>query len=161
MKLILRNLSLFIIVSGFLFSLSSKAIAQPAIRAKERVEQLKKIKMLDFLELDERKADKLLIAYNKADKRIDGVHEKLEEANKKLVEMTESGAADDELRKENEKVLGLMDDLHSAHKAKMMDIKSILSEQEFSKFLIFEANFNKELRKILFKKHKRMRKGRD
>jgi transposase len=132
--------------------------AQPAHKAKERVDQMKKIKLLEILELDDATTDKFLAKYSTYEKKIDEKRRELDELSDEIkLELRKNSS--DKLKELTKKFLQLQNEMFDLIQAKINDMKSILSEKEYAKFLIFENDFPKELQKILFKKGKGMRDG--
>lgn len=124
--------------------------AQPR-KAMERIDQLKKIKMLDVLDLDEETSSKFLVKYTAAEKNIQEKQKQLEELQMKLHEKLKAKASDDELQKLNDELFRKHEEMHKAILDKFRSIRDILPEEKFSTYLLFEARFHKELRKLLFK----------
>ena len=160
-----HNLFTLLITALFLSFLTQNIFAQPPKRAMERIEQVKKIKLLDLLELDEGAAEKFLIKYNAAEKVINEKKEALDQATDKLQSKIIENAPKDELNKLSEQVINMQNELHNAYLEKIKAMKSILDEKRFATFLVFESNFIKELRKNIFermnKKHQEGRRPRD
>lgn len=69
-----------VILAIILIAVQSNIFAQPAFRAKERIAEFKKMKLLEVLDLDEKSSEKFLAKYNSAEKAIREKQEKLDEA---------------------------------------------------------------------------------
>lgn len=123
------------------------SFAQPAHKAMERMEQLKKIKLLEILDLDEAQAEKFLIKYNASEKAIEEKKLALDKAIEMMNNRIEEGASKTEIAKVSDQVLALQIELSNALTDKFKNMKSILDEVNFAKFLSFEHSFVRELRK--------------
>ena len=61
---------LIVLIAVFFAFSSTNTFAQRNIKAKERIEQVKKVKLLEVLELDEKAADKFLAKYTAWENKI-------------------------------------------------------------------------------------------
>lgn len=136
-----------------LFVLPILAIAQPPEdmgRMKERIMSMKKVKMLDILELSEEKTDKFLAKFNPAEKKIMEISKSLDENARDMRELLEEKSVKSgDLKQKSEAILKLQEDLHNAIEDKFKSVQTVLSEEEFAKFVVFERLFQEELRKRL------------
>jgi hypothetical protein len=126
-------------------------------RAMEKIQTMKKVKLLEVLELPEADADKVLVKYTsyenkiiEATKRTDEITEKLDEAVK----------ADDykNIEKLNDDFMKARKDLDAALDDRMNGMKQILTKEQFAKYLVFERKFQEELRRAIMERV-RERKG--
>jgi len=141
-----------------LISFSSQANAQPAHKAKERIEQLKKMKLLDILNLDEAASEKFLASYSQYEKKIEGKKSELDDVSKELRHAVRDKSSKDEIKKLSSKYIDLQTQFFDLLKTRLQAMSSLLSDTDYAKYLVFENEFPKELQKILFEH--RM-KGRD
>lgn len=139
-----------IIFSAILF-LSINANSQPAEKAMERIEQLKKVKLLDLLNLDEQTSDKFLSKYNAYESKILEKKKALDKANNELRESIKKDAPKDDLSQKTQTVLKLQEELSDAVLEKMKVMKSILDDKKYAIFVVFENTFAQELRKKIMK----------
>jgi hypothetical protein len=142
--------TVLIIFSAIIF-LYTNANCQPAEKAMERIEQLKKVKLLDYLKLDEQASDKFLSKYNAYESKILEKKKALDKANDDLRESIKKEAGKDELSKKTQDVLKFQEELSSAVLEKMKGMKSILDEKKYAIFVVFENTFAQELRKRIMK----------
>lgn len=145
----MKNLYNFLIFSLIILGLSLNLSAQrPPRKAQERIELIKKMKLLEILDLSEEKGEKFLLKYKSADDKIRKVDQELMEISEELKKAID--------KKENANYSTLTDKLISKQKEffdaqidKMTSLKSILSDEEYAKYVLFEENFPKIVRKML------------
>lgn len=134
-------------------------IAQPARKAMERIEQMKMMKLLEHLDLDEANAEKFLVKYNSLEKNIKSKMDALDQATETLKNRIKEKAPKDELAKMTDKVIELQLDLGNAFNDKLKAMKGVLPEDKYAIYVVFESTFTKELRENIFnmiKKRDRM-----
>lgn len=129
-------------------------VAQPPKmppRAMEKIETIKKIKLIEVLNLKDDEADKVLVKYNtfenkikEATKQLDNCTEKLEDAVK----------AEDfkNIDKLSEEFLQAKKEMDNSINERLTGMKGILSKEQFAKYLVFERRFQEELRHAIMKK---------
>lgn len=141
MKILICSFILFI-------SLSTIAISQP-LKMHERMLTIKKIKLLEYMELDDKKSDKLLVIVTKYENNLREKNEKIKSLGKKLSDDLDN-LSGEELKKRNDELYKHLEQISNIQKSKLEDARAILTEKEFAKFQIFELKFAHELRKYLF-----------
>ncbi|MCX7880315.1 MAG: hypothetical protein N2517_06615 [Ignavibacteria bacterium] len=146
--------ALILVVFAFILALQ-EAFAQPAIRARERVSEFKKLKLLDILELDEKTSEKFLAKYNAQEKVVKEKHEKLQENMLDLEYLLRKKASKDEIAKQTQKVLDAQKDFANAMFDLQKEIRGILDDIQFAKFILFENRFRTELQRMIIEKAKR------
>lgn len=137
-----------------LFVLASNSYSQPAFRAKERIFEFKKMKLLEVLELDEKTSDKFLSKYTSAERIIREKLDKLEEATLDLEYLIRKKSSKDEIAKQTQKVMDLQRDLLNTMFDQQKEFKSILSEEQFAKYILFETRFRERLQKAIIERAK-------
>ncbi len=149
---------LVILFTAFLLIFSSGDLfAQRNIKAKERIQQVKKIKLLEILELDEKTADKFLVKFSFWESKIMAHRDATDLLADELDIAIRKNADKSEIVKLTNQYLEKMSEFHKIISERNNDVKSILNEHQFAKFLIFEDRFIKDVQKVMFK----MMKGRD
>jgi hypothetical protein len=135
--------------------------AQPPFKAKERIEQLKKIKLLDVLELDEERSTKFLSKYNELDRASEEKRLKMQHEVEVLELLIKTDAKKEEITEQTKKVIKAQQEYHESVSKKMTDIKPLLDEIEYAKFVVFESRFHEEVRKIIMKNYRNRHEGRN
>ncbi len=148
----MRIVIAIILMAGF----GGVCLAQPpggpmgGAKAKEKIQQLKKIKLLDILSLDESTSEKFLAKYSVIEKKIE---EKRMAMNKMADELTESlkkGESKDVISQKTQALVKMQEEFAREAMESQMSMKSILNDVEFAKFVVFELKFREEFIKIMF-----------
>ena len=155
MRTLIPKIILIFIVSVFILN---TAYSQPPKKAMERIEQLKKIKLLDLLDLDEEASGKFLIKYHHLEKQLKARREALEQAMKDLKKGFKKDLKNKDLIKQTEKIIKLHEEMHKANMDKLKKMKSILDDEKYIQYFLFESDFHKELRKKLIQHGRRERR---
>ncbi len=137
-----------------LFIVASVVYSQPAFRAKERIAEFKKIKLLEVLDLDEKTSEKFLAKYNSAEKAIRDKQDKLDEAILDLEYLVRKNSSKDEISKQTQKVLELQKELANTMFEQQKELKSVLNEEQFARYVIFENRFRERLQKAIIDRAK-------
>jgi|GEM_PF-2355211 len=150
----MKKLLAFILI---IITLSVGLNAQSGNQFRERVKTLKKVKMLEHLDLSTEKADQLILEFNSIEDRMEDANRLLKEAVKSLeakIKESENDAekaklSADQLRELSNDVKQKTEALLNLQKQKMEEFEKILDDFEFAKFIIFEHKFREELEKRL------------
>ncbi|MBI5324762.1 MAG: hypothetical protein HZB41_05735 [Ignavibacteriae bacterium] len=123
--------------------------AQPANKAKERIAMMKKMKLLEILNLDEQNSEKFLIKYTIYEKKVDEQRMAVDAVADELGEAIKKDASKDEIANLTDKLINSQSKLNEVYLEKLRAFKTVLEPKEYAKFLVFESKFMKELQKIL------------
>lgn len=146
-----------ILILSLVFA-SNIIFAQPMDneRAKQRIMTMKKIKVLEILNLSEEKSDKFLSKYNAGENKIMSISEKIDQATCYLHQTLDAKSAKaSELKQRTDEIIKLQDELHNAMSERTKGIQSVLNEEEFAKYMLFERRFNDELRRHIMERPNR------
>ncbi len=145
----LKKFFALILVLGLTFGY---AYAQkPPLKAMERIQSLKKIKLLEILELNEADADKFLVKFNEYEKNVMDKYKKLEDASDELIKAIDNNDYKN-IDKLNENYLIANKELNQAVQDKFENVKKLLPKEKYAKYLAFERRFQNEVRKQVFKR---------
>ncbi len=141
----------FVIIPIMMILLSGQSLLSQgnAVRPKERMEVAKKMRLLEILDLNESEAEKVLIKYTLLEKAIREKNDAFRDANEELIEYVDKTPNGKELSDKTNKVISSQKELHAAVEAKLADMRQVLGEQNFAKFIAFESHFAKRMRKML------------
>lgn len=135
---------------------STVTFTQEGREIMERIQTVKKVKLLDVLDLDESTSEKLLLKYNSFENRtqellkeFDEVEEKLEDAIREK-NSSEIKRLTEEFLKVKASIVSLSDERDGA-------IKKILTPEKFATYLLFEKRFRKELSREIIKRGRNRR----
>jgi len=143
---------IILLFSVFIFSLNESLIAQnPNMppRAIERINSMKKVKLLEVLQLSEAEADKFLVKYNSYESDIQKKMKAFEDKSRELQQTLSTKSKD--LDKISNEYIALKKELDNAVNQKLMDMKNYLTSEQYAKYLLFERNFQEELRKSVMR----------
>jgi Spy/CpxP family protein refolding chaperone len=168
----MRSFKFASLIAVIILAVAASAFAQPMFKGDmkgcpkdgmkgghQKIENMKKMKLLEYLDLNEDQADKFLVKYSAGSKVImdnmkkaDDLSDKLKDAMKDNSGSKEAVALADELMKAQKSI----DDA----KAQLMDnMKALLPAEKFTKFVYFEANFQKEVMKRMMQKQQKRGEG--
>lgn len=127
-------------------------------KAKERIQQLKKVRLIDILQLDEASAEKFFARYNQYQKAIDDARSALKDAVADLEKNVQSNSGKEYSRK-SDLVIEKQNALSNAISERLKAMKSILTEEQYAKFVVFENNFAGQLQKMLMERKQKKLDG--
>ena len=153
-KVIVTVIFLILFSSSVVFSQNPQNMPPKAI---ERINSLKKVKLLEVLELKEDEADKFLVKYNGYEKDIQDKMKALEDKTIDLHQALNSKSKD--LEKITNDYIALKSDLDNTVNKKLSDLKNYLTPEQYAKYLLFERNFHEELRKSVMRQMNQRRKN--
>lgn len=120
----------------------------PPGRGRQRIEELRRIKMIEALNLSEEQSLRLFAR----EKELQAAERTLMQARQasldKLENLVRSGA-DADIMAEVERLGGIGRDLATRRQEYLTSLRDILSAQQIGKLLLFEDSFRKELRDII------------
>ena len=159
MKKLFFNLIGIFLITLLVSGLTFEAKAQPAKKAKERIKQLKMVKLLDVLNLDDKTSEKFIAKYSSLDRDVESIRNEIEIATDELELAIKKGESKDELSKKTENLIQLDVKLANAIIEKFKTMKSILNETQYATLVVFEHKFPKEFQRILFERGMMKRGG--
>src|SRR5690606_24730460 len=118
------------------------AFSQP-MKMHERMLTIKKVKLLEYLELNSDKSDKILILVTKYENELRDMNESIKKLSEKLNDDL-NNLTENELKKRNDELYNKLEKISTIQKNKLSEARSILNEKEFAKFQIFELKFAHE-----------------
>lgn len=146
----------FLLVSAalLLVGLHSLAMAQdePPFRrgaALERVEQFKKIRMMEVLKLDEQTSIRFFARYNKHQETLRELRVKQAGVLGQLQDLRRSNAGDKEYDKVIRELRALEDEMNDAKGKYLDELSEVLTKQQLAEYIVFEWRFQQNLRELL------------
>ncbi len=152
MKSIFKIIPVLLLV--FVFANISANAQGMALNSKERFLQLKKIKLLETLDMDEQTANQFLIKFSKMEKDLAQIRDELDSLNKNLKRKIKRDAGDKELDQAIKDIEVKMEQMHNTRKNFLLEAQKLLSKKQYAKFLLFEFSFEKQVHRLLMKKHR-------
>lgn len=164
----MRSFKFASLIAVIILAVAASAFAQPMFKGDmkgcpkdgmkgqhQKIENMKKMKILEYLDLNEDQADKFLVKYSAGSKVIMENMKKADDLSDKLKDALKDNSGSKE-------AIALADELVKAQKAiedakgQLMDnMKGVLPADKFTKFVYFEANFQKEVMKRMMKKQQK------
>ena len=123
----------------------------PAMRgpAMERVEQWKKVRMMEVLRLDEETSIRFFSRYNKEQQEIRDIQRRREDLLRQLESLIRSNAAEKDLEKTFQDLHALEGKAVDERDRFLKDARGILTLKQLASYVIFENNFNRSLRELM------------
>ncbi len=131
----------------------SVATAAPALSAKQQggkkqIEQLKKLKLIEALNLDDATAEKFFVRYNSEQKKVEEVRKSLEDATNDLDKAKSSGNSE-KIKQSTQLMLDKHKQLQDANNELLRSVREVLNDKQYADYLVFEAKFQKQVTDIL------------
>ncbi len=142
-------LFVLVVCSVTLFAQEHEMMEGRFARPAERLEQFKKIRMIEVLKLDEETGLKLVGRYSKHREAVKQLEENRAELVEKLEGQVKMSASDNELQKTFNEFYEIEKKIGESRKKYLEDLKEILSHKQVAEYMIFERNFMNDLRKVV------------
>lgn len=144
-----------IAIYTLLLCISTSAVFSQPPHAKERFCNVKKVKLLDALDLDEQQSEKFLTKYSYWEKKIQEKKDIMETTTDEIELLIKKKASNDEISKKTKEFLTLQSQFNQLITDKFKEFEVILNPVNFAKFVMFEERFTKELQRMLMKRFDR------
>ena len=149
----MKYFSAIVIVVFFAIAVSSNLAAQdqPPMRGPgaERIEQFKKVRLIEVMNMDEETSIRFFTRYNKHTETLRALqrdHNALIDDLQKLSKSNAKNAEIELLIKD----IGMSEEKITETRAKFLeDLKDVISIKQVAQYVVFERNFNKNLREIM------------
>jgi len=115
----------------------------------KKIREVKKIKLLEILNMDEESSDKFLAKYSFYDKKIAAEKNKIDEFSIKLQDAVDNKSSEKILAERINAMDAVRDNLYRLHREMSAEMKTILSTEQYAKFIVFEHRFMKRLFKMM------------
>jgi len=150
-----KNLSLLILLllSTTLFAQRGKWQDE---EAREKFEQLEKIKLIETLEMDEETTLRFFARRTEHKKLQDDIQEKLQQKIENLDVIFKSGrvATDEEIKTNINEINNMQLQFDKNRVDFVNSLSDILSYEQIAKLIIFEKKFRNEVRRLIMKERK-------
>ena len=131
---------------------ASTGFAQPGPEddaARQRVEEFRRIKLIEILDLDEEQAIRLFTREKDFRKKESARNEKAEALLGELKDLLVSNASDDQIKEQIEAISASHQAIMKDRQEYVFSLRDILSMKQIGKLVLFEHRFSKELRKMI------------
>ena len=117
--------------------------------ARERVEQFKKIRMMEVLKLEEETSLRFFARYNKYQEGLREVVGRRDGFIDELATLRKSSATDAEYEKVFKELSAIESKIADERSKFLQDLKSVISTKQIAEYVIFERNFNRQLMQLM------------
>jgi hypothetical protein len=144
---------MFLVIA--LFTMSAVALpaqdmqSPPQGKAFERVEQFKKMRLIELLNLDEQTAIRFFALYNENQKQLREIRQEQVQALGAIQKLRKSEAADAEYGKVVDQLRALESKLNDTKTKYIDEIKQVLTAKQLAEYLVFEFRFQQNLRELV------------
>ena len=114
-----------------------------------RIEDFKKIKMIEELNLNEEESVKFFVKHNAMINEFKEIEKQKDQSVKKLEKMLSKQASDSDIKKEVDNFLSIEQKIFKNKSVFINDVEKIIGQKKTASYIIFENNFHKELQKIM------------
>jgi hypothetical protein len=149
-SIVKRFFSVFAALAISFFTVAAQD-EQPPIKGKaaERIEQFKKIRIMEVLALDEQNSIKFFARYNKNLEAMKDLRQKQVQALARIQNLRNAKASDNEYAKVVNELRSLEDQTHQAKSRYIDDLKDVLTNKQLAEYLVFEVRFQQNLRDLV------------
>jgi hypothetical protein len=148
-----------VLVAVFCIGLSYGQDRPGQFRAQQRVEQFKKLRMIEALKLDDDTSIRFFTKYNKHEEVMRGINEQRNDLIDQLQDMRKS----DSDAAGMEKIftdLTTLDTKQTEERVRFLDdLKTVLSTKQIADLIIFERNFARNVRQVMQEMARDRRQG--
>jgi hypothetical protein len=143
------------ILFAFLSSFNYSTAYLQNNQIKDKINQLKKIKLIDILRLDENNVDKFFARYGEQERKVEEQRLLLKNSINQLELAIHNNAAEKEIQQLIQNIHHKDIALVNAMIEKQKALKSLLDDQQYAKLIVFEHQFMTKLQKALIDKKKK------
>ena len=148
-------LLVFLILIVSLLSFSREVLSQPRVpgpameERMERLQQFKKLRLMETLNLNEEESIKFFARYNKFEEELRGLEQQRNRILDDLEGLIKQEEKEEAYNKDFEDLLSLGQKLVDARHRFYNEARAMLTPTQTAKLLVFERNFNRDLREII------------
>jgi len=118
-------------------------------RGADRLETLHQVRMIDALDLDAETAARLSVLFSDHQAKIRELHREIDQLTDELESAIEQEASDEGLLDLQSQIEAKRNSLHSNRIQFYRDAGSILTTRQVAKLIVFERNFQRDIREIM------------
>ena len=151
----MKHYKYIVILFTFLCSFNYSIAYPQNNQIKDKINQLKKIKLIDILRLDENNVDKFFARYGEQERKVEEQRLQLKNSLNQLEQAIHNNAAEKEIQQLIQNIHHKDIALVNAMIEKQKALKSLLDDQQYAKLIVFEHQFMTKLQKALIDKKKK------
>jgi hypothetical protein len=151
MNSVVKNFLLAFAGVAMAFTSVAAQDAQPPVqgRAAARVEQYKKIRMMEVLGMDEQTSIRFFLRYDKNLEVMKGLRQKQVQALTRVQSLRKDKAPDNDYAKVISDLRSLEEQINRTKSKYIDDLKEVLTNQQLAEYLVFELRFQQNLRDLI------------
>ena len=156
MTMVSKSLLVLLCLVMSLTSLAAQDDDEPPMpreRMQQRIEDVRKMKLIDILELQDTQVEKFFQVYNKLHGAVLQRKNEMDEKAEVLKRISRSDDAG--LQQHIDALQAATHALHEAVELRNTKLKEVLTTKQHARYLVFEAKFLEELSKMLAKRARR------
>jgi len=134
-------------------------LSQPPLNSKKRMQTLKKMKMLEVIDLEDEQTNKFLIKYDHYEDLIDENRKKIRTIRIDLQDALDENN-ESKIKEQTKKYLDTKSKMHNLMEEKREEMSKVLDDENYAKFLLFEDRFHQRLQKEIMKRAREIIKQR-
>jgi hypothetical protein len=125
---------------------------------RKRIEELKKVKLIEALDLSEDESTKFFALYNEHQKKVRAIQKERDDVLDQLEKLTKSEAKFQSKKFEElqKRLFELEQELFRNRQEFIISLNNVLSPYKIAKFLVFEREFMRELNRLIMRGRNRM-----
>ena len=121
-------------------------------KMRHRIEDLRKVKLIDLLNLQDDQVEKFFSSYKRLQNDVIAGKDGMDDAAHDLHEATTSNASEGDLKTKTDALLAKMQEFERAINARHTEVRPLLSPLQYAKYLAFEARFQEELQRMILQR---------
>jgi hypothetical protein len=150
MNILSRCIGFGVIVVGLTFIVSAQDQRPPEPpMAPHKVEQYKKMRLIEEMHLDEETSIRFFTRYNKQMNEIKEIQRRRNAIIKQLKELTQANAQSNEIESAVRSYVKLDAQIADVRAKFIEGLKDIFSPKQIAEYLVFEQKFNQNLREVI------------
>ncbi len=115
----------------------------------QRVEQLKKLRMQEALKLDEETSIRFFARYNEHQDALRAIGKRRADAIDALQALVKKNAPDAEIDAQLKSIVAVETEVAATRSSFLDKLRDILKPSQIAQYVVFERNFNQDLREIM------------
>ncbi len=116
---------------------------------RDRLETLRQVKMIETLNLDDETAARLTVFYNRHQERMRELHREIDGLIDELERAIDEDQPEDVLRQIRSNIDERRDSIHGNRNSLYRELENVLTPRQVAKLVVFERNFNRDMRQIM------------
>lgn len=115
----------------------------------ERIEQFKKVRLMEVLKMDEETSIRFFTRYNKYEETLRDIQKDHNALIDKLQKLSQSGANNSDIERVIKDIGMSEEKITETHSKFLEGLTEVISIKQVAEYVIFERNFNRNLREIM------------